>query len=350
MIGERLKRARSAAGFSMDALATAVGISANMIKKYEHDINMPSSGVLLKLALALNVRSEYFFRPSKVALAQVEYRKKSNSPAKLIKKVEADVLDQAERWQELADLWPNFPVPSFSFGAAASEINTEDDIEQFAEAVRSHWDLGLNPLPSLIDLLESKGVLVIITSADELKSFDGLQAHIGHQPVIVVSTHWPGCRQRFTLAHELGHLLMHNQLNSNLDEEKACNRFASAFLLPKVALNEHLGLARKNIEPRELYMLKHEFGLSMAACLYRAKQLNVISESKYQSMMMFFSKQGWRKQEPGEAYPAEKTFLFEQLVYRALGEQIISESKAAELLQMPLIKLHRSRVMQEMAA
>lgn len=350
MIGERLKRARAATGLSMQALGELAGVSANMIKKYEHDVSMPSSGVLLKMSSALGVRTEFFFRPAKVALAQVEYRKKASASIKHIKKIEADVIDQAERWHELAKLWPNSPVPAFSFEAELPPITTEADIELVAEFVRQHWQLGLNPLPGLIDFLESKGILVIITSADNAQAFDGLQAHIGQQPVIVVSAHWPGCRQRFTLAHELGHLLMHGKLPLGMDEEKASNRFASAFLLPQAGVYEHLGTARKSIEPRELYILKHEYGLSMAACLYRAKQLGVISENKHQSLMMFFSKQGWRKHEPGAAFPAEKTSLFEQLVYRALGEQIISESKAAELLQMPLVKLHRSRVMQEMAA
>lgn len=350
MIGERLKRARSATGFSMDALGTAVGVSANMIKKYEHDVSMPSSGVLLKLAGALNVRTEYFFRPAKVALAQVEYRKKASASAALIKKIEADVLDQAERWHELANLWPQFPIPPFLYEAELPQISTLDDIEHVAECVRSHWNLGLNPLPNMIDLLESKGVLVIITKTDVKNAFDGLQAHIGNQPVIVVSADWPGCRQRFTLAHELGHLIMHSKLPAEMDEEKACNRFASAFLLPQTGVFEHLGASRKNIEPRELFILKHEYGLSMGACLFRASDLGIISDQKRVSLFKLFTMRGWRTQEPGEPYRAETTCLFEQLVYRALGEQIISESKAAELLQMPLVKLHRSRIMQEMVA
>ncbi len=350
MIGERLKRARMAAGFSMQALGDLANVSANMIKKYEHNSSMPSSGVLLKLAEALNVRTEFFFRPAKLALPEVKYRKKATTSIKQIKKIEADVLDQAERWHELAQLWPNSPVPQFNFNADLPPVNTMQDIELVAEAVRAHWQLGLNPIPNLIDLLESKGVLVIVTHADEAQAFDGLQAHIAEQPVIVVSAHWPGCRQRFTLAHELGHLLLHNLLPEGMDEEKACNRFASAFLLPQAGAFEHLGKSRKNIEPRELYILKHEYGLSMQACLYRAADLAIIGESKRLSLFKFFTIKGWRKKEPGDAYPQEQTFLFEQMVYRALGEDIISESKAAELLQMPLMKLHQLRNLQEKVA
>jgi Zn-dependent peptidase ImmA (M78 family) len=125
----------------------------------------------------------------------------------------------------------------------------------------------------------------------------------------------------------------------------ACNRFASAFLLPEVGLFQHLGERRSNVDPKELYFLKHEYGLSMAACLYRSADLGVITEEKKRQIFIQFSKNGWRKQEPGNPYPQEQTLLFEQLVYRALAEGIVSESKAAELLQMSVMALHKQRQM-----
>ena len=350
MIGERLKRARAAAGLSMKALATEIGLSANMIKKYEHDISMPSSSVLLKLAKTLSVRTEYFFRPTKVTLGEIEYRKKSTTTKAMLKRIEADVIDQAERWLELSQLWPNFPIPKFEFTAELPRIESLDQIDAVAEQVREHWQLGVNPLPDLIDLLESKGILVIISQEEQADKFDGLMAHIDDQPVIVISDCWPGCRQRFTLAHELGHLILHGLLPEDIDEEKACNRFASAFLLPAHEVFQHFGETRSYIEFQELYLLKHEYGLSMQACLYRIADLGVISKSKRKQIFMHFSKSGWRKLEPGAPYPKERTYLFQQLVYRALGEGIISESKAAELLQISVMTLHKQRLIQIEAA
>lgn len=351
MIGHRLERARKAAGLSMRDLAGAVGVSANMIKKYEHDDSMPSSGVLVKMAKALGVRSEYFFRPTIVKLAGVEYRKRANTPTKLLRKIEAEVLDQAERWQELANLWPEFPVPEFELPESVlTRINHYDDIEPIAEAMRARWNLGLNPIPDLIDALESHGILVIVTEVEVGSHLDGLQASVSGKPVIVVSKGWPGDRQRFTLAHELGHLLLQGRLADELDEERACHRFASAFLLPAESLRSQLGSTRYNLEPRELYLLKHEFGLSMQSCLYRAADLRIISEKLRQRMFMFFSKNGWRKREPGDTYPHEETQLFEQLVYRALSEGIVSESKAAELMGMPLMRFHQQRKLEAVGA
>jgi Zn-dependent peptidase ImmA (M78 family)/DNA-binding XRE family transcriptional regulator len=347
MFGERLKRARAAAGLSMQALAQQVGVSANMIKKYEHAQSMPGSAVLIRLSNALGVRSEYFFRPVKVALEGVEYRKRVKTPAKILKRIHADVLDQAERWQELANLWPKFPVSDFEAPAGLPDsVESPELLEAFADRLREVWALGLNPIPDLIDLLESHGILVITTDVEEGARFDGLQASVGGQPVIVVSSRWPGDRQRFTLAHELGHLLLDGRLAKGLDEERACNRFAGAFLLPASAMRRELGEKRHDLEVRELYFLKMEYGLSMQACLYRAADLGIITESLREKLFVMFSKQGWRKKEPGDSYPGEETVLFQQLVYRALGEHIVGESKAAELLGVPLMKFHQARKME----
>ena len=344
MIGERIKRARAAAGLSMQALGKQVGVSANMIKKYEHNISMPGSAMFIKLGKALGVRTEYFFRPINVSLSGVEYRKRSNTPAAVLKQIEADVLDQAERWQELANIWPTFPVPSFSgISGLPERITTLEEVEQVADHVRASWQLGLNPLPDLVDVLESHGVLVIITHVNVHAKFDGLQATVADQPVVVVSANWPGDRQRFTLAHELGHLLLYGRMSSDLGEEKASDRFAAAFLLPAASIRRQLGDKRNNLEVRELYLLKHEFGLSMMACLHRAAELSIIGKSTSKRLLKVFSSEGWRKQEPGEAYTKEHTLLFQQLVCHALGEGIISESKAAELLKMPLMRFHQIR-------
>lgn len=344
MIGQRLVRARAASGLSMKALGEAVGVSSNMIKKYEHDTSMPSSGVLIKLAKALQVRSEYFFRPSKIELSNVEYRKRCNTPKGLLKRIQADVIDQAERWEELSNLWPNFPLPDFTVPTSLpDQVNTLEEIDTVADLIRKEWCLGLNPIAELIDTLELNGILVIVTSVDKNAKFDGLQTSVSGKPVIVVSANWPGDRQRFTLAHELGHLILHDRLSNNLEEEQACNRFASSFLLPASSMLKQLGTQRHKLEPQELYLLKQEYGLSMQGCLYHAANLNIITESVRKRLFIYFSTQGWRKQEPGEPYPKETTLLFQQLVYRALGEGIVGESKAAELLMMPIMKFHQAR-------
>lgn len=344
MFGERLFRARAASGLSMKELALLAGVSANMIKKYEHNESMPGSAVLLKMSRALGVRNEYFFRPTRVELKEVEYRKRSYLSKRALMRIHADIIDQVERWMELAALWPCFPVPAFSAPLFSTrQLTHYDDVEKVAERLREQWCLGSQPVASLIELLERQGILVIVTQADHAEKFDGCQAKVNGIPVIVISGKWPGDRQRFTLAHELGHLVLHHRLADELDEEKACHRFAGAFLLPASAMRHRLGARRHALEVRELYLLKQEAGLSMMACIYRAADLGIISDQTRQKLFMLFSMNHWRTLEPGEAYPAEITRLFPQLVFRGLGEGLLSESKAAELLGISLSQFHRTR-------
>lgn len=350
MFAARLKQAREAAGLSMEKLAKEVGVSANAIKKYEHGLNMPTSDKLLKLARALGVRSEYFFRPFSVELENVEYRKHSRTPAKLLKQIDGDVKEQAERWIELLNFYPDTikPVPSFVLpDGLPDRIETPGEIEAIAKLMRDKWELGQNPIPDMIDTLESKGIMIITTAKAENKSFDGLAGKANRIPLIVISSHQPGDRQRFTLAHELAHLVLHDRLNG-MDEEKACNHFAGAFLFPKQAVIQHMGAKRHAVETRELYLLKHEFGISMMAILVRLGQCGVISDHLQRTYYMQFNKLRWRTQEPGETYPNESTILFKQLVYRALAEDYISESKAAELLGMSLSSFHDERKLEKL--
>lgn len=359
MFAARLKQAREAAGFTMKELSEEVGVSANAIKKYEHGENMPSSGNLLKLARALGVRSEYFFRPLKVALENVEYRKHASTPKKLLNQINGDVMDQAERWIELLNLYPDSvkPVPTFKLpGNLPDSIDTLEGIEAIAKTMRNEWELGQNPIPDMIDTLESKGIMIISTdkAGDDpvnltKKRFDGLAGMVNGIPLIVISAYQPGDRQRFTLAHELGHLVLKGRLNG-IDEEQACNHFAGAFLLPQQAVIQHIGAKRRSIEARELYLLKHEFGISMMAILYRLGQCGIINDSLQKTYYMQFNKKQWRTIEPGEPYPKEETVLYKQLVYRALAEEYISESKAAELLGVSLSKFHQERMLGEVRA
>ncbi|MFT4927925.1 MAG: Zn-dependent peptidase ImmA (M78 family)/DNA-binding XRE family transcriptional regulator [Phenylobacterium sp.] len=353
MFAQRLIRARKAAGLSMNALAVEVGVSANAIKKYEHGNNMPSSANLLKLAKALAVRVEYFFRPVKIELAGVEYRKHSNTPKKLLDQINGDVMEQAERWVELLDLYPDSvrPVPRFTLPDNLPEqVASLSAVEAIAEQMRSEWALGLNPIQDMTDTLESKGVMVISTSIEARKKFDGLAGTIEKTPVVVISTHQSGDQQRFTLAHELGHLVLQGRLEQSMDEEKACDHFAGAFLLPAPALLQHLGGNRSALEAQELHLLKHEFGLSMMAILARAGQCGVITVSMQKQYTLRFNKMGWRIEEPGTPYPNEETFLVKQLVYRALSEAYIGESKAAEILGVSLSNFHQSRQLEALSA
>lgn len=349
MIGERIHRARKATGHPLRTIAEQAGISHTTLSKYEHGQQVPGSRQLASLARALGVRTEYLLRPTSVDLGPVEYRS-SRLPARVRDRIHADVLDQLERWHELLDLFPTEVVPPFSLPSDLPEaISDLESLEQVANQVRVDWRLGEDPIPDLIDALESQGILVVQTALADDHGFNGLSAAAGEglaRPVIVVDAGWPGDRQRFTLAHELGHILLRERLSAGLDVEKACHRFAGAFLLPGAAVRQALGERRQTLEPQELSLLKTEYGLSMQSCLFRALQAGIIAPSVQQALFREFNKRGWRKREPGPELRRERTVRFRQLVYHALAEDFISESKAAELLNLSVAQFHRERRME----
>lgn len=347
MFNQRLQRARKAAGLSLRALGDMVGLSHASIKKYEDGDAMPASDVLIKIARSLGVRVEYFFRPENVALEGVEYRKRSSLPKKRLDAITHEIIDMVERRIELENLFPAPPVKVFELiSDLPVRIESLNEIEKIADDVRNTWGLGLDPIPDLIDVLETHGVRVFMVHDETSDKFDGLAAKVNGMPVVVVSSNWPGDRQRFTLAHELGHLMLNGRLADGINEEKACNRFAGAFLLPAASIRQELGPHRNAIELKELSLLKDEFGLSMLGILYRTLDLGLVSPAYWDSLNWLFRKQGWNRKEPGAQYPPEKAHIFEQLVFHALAEEYIGESKAAELMNMSLTDFRRLRSME----
>lgn len=151
--------------------------------------------------------------------------------------------------------------------------------------------------------------------------------------VIVVNADHAGERQRFTVAHELGHLYL--DVKRSLEPESACHRFSGAFLLPAHVLIREVGDRRRTITPHELFGLKQLFGISAQAIAYRCRDLGVIHQSALASIFRLFNARGWRQKEP-LPWRKERPARFERLTIRALAEGLISESKASELLQKPV--------------
>jgi len=344
MIGTRIQRARKAASLSLRALGEAVGVSQTTISKYESEESTPDSTMLLKLAKALKVKTEFFFRTSEFVLENKEYRKRSISNIEL-QSIESKILNLVEKRFEFETLYPPmndivFEVPS----DLPSNIKFLYEIDAFANKLRELWHLGNDPISDLSDLLESKGIKVFMIDDDANNNFDGLAALVNNYHIIVISKNWPGDRQRFTLAHELGHLMLEGKLADNLDEEKASDRFAGAFLLPSEALKEKLGNKRKSLEIGELSLIKKEFGVSMQVVFIRASHVKIIDYNYSSTLWKIFKKEGWNTTEPGEQYPSEKVHYFKQMVLRALSEEYIEEPKAAELLDMTVNRFHKFRM------
>lgn len=331
-IGERIKAARRRTGLGQRELAQAAGVSAMAISKYERGLDTPGSAVLLRLAKALDVKTEYFVRPVTVTLITPAYRRRVALPRKQEGMVLGRVQEWLERYLAVESLYPK--SPRFDLPARLNRrVTGPDEAERVALDLRREWNLGLDPVESLVAMLEDRGIKVGLVEGHE--DWDALTFWMNdREPVIVVKRGLPGDRQRFDLAHELGHLVL--EPANGADVEKAAYRFAGAFLAPEPVVRFELGEQRRTLDVYELHLLKHKYGLSMQGWIYRARDLGILSDSSAALMFRQFRQKGWRLQEPGDAILPEEPQRLERLVMRALAEDLISGSRAAELLGMPL--------------
>ena len=338
-IGERVKSARIMAGMSQRALASQVGVSAQAISKYERDMDVPGSGILIKLANTLGVKSEYFFRPGIISVENLTYRKRVSLSTKEANRVIHHIREWLERYIEIEQILGVKQI----FSRMKLPVSSPGDIEGAAVSLRKKWNLGLHPIDNLTETLEEHAIKVGLVDGPE--DFDACVLWTDDRiPVIALKRDLCGDRQRFNMAHELGHVYVRNQ--TNMDTEKLAHRFAGAFLAPESSVYNELGRHRNHISIYELHMLKHKYGLSMQGWIYRAKDLGIISESRAQGYFRKFRRRGRHLREPGDQLPSEEPKRLERLIVRALSEQIITQTRAAELLGKSLRHFHEEEAEQ----
>lgn len=345
MIGRKLKVARSAAGLSLRALSDAIDgrVSAQAIGKYERDEDMPSSGVLLVIADALDVSVDYLLSAEELVLEGVDFRKKAVASAREEAQLEARTIHLLERYLSLEDMLGLKSVDWEQPRSAPHPVADVRDAEDAARSVRDDWGLGNDPIPKLAELLEERGIKVLSLELDDI---DGLAAKVRRRDrssarvIVIKQSSWSE-RKRFNLAHELGHMVLAPE--PGVDEEKAAHRFAGAFLMPADVLRSEVGAHRSSISIGEFAALKERFGVSIQALAYRCKDLGIINQTAFAKLFRVFAERGWRTfpfAEPGTIEPAaEEPRRFERLCYRALAENVIGEARAAELLNISVREL-----------
>ena len=348
MLGERIRLARLAARMTLRELADKVGVTAQAISKYETGKDMPRQSVLLRLADATKVNTAYLLHPMTVKLHEVEFRKRANLPAKEQQAVRSLVIDRLEKYLEVEAMFEPERSPGYDLpDAVRSPVRAPDEVEDRADALRKYWTLGDDPIESVVEMLEDHGAKVVMTEAD--RRFDELAGFANEKyPVVVVKEgeDMPPDRQRFDALHGFGHLAL--TFGPGIDKERMCHRFAAAVLAPKFAAFRELGRQRTNLDlQHELLILKAKYGMSVAAWIFRAKDLRIITPTTFQKLYRQLGALGWRKKEknPPEwdhCMPCEKPRRFELLVRQALAEGRIGPAKAADLLgEQPSPRIRR---------
>ncbi len=357
---EKLKLARLGAGLTQQQLADAVGgLSKQMVSKYEKGQSMPSSEKLVALAKAVNRKPGFLMRRPSFSLAEVQFRQTGPLQEKQIARVQAEVAAQLEARIDLEQLLAiersadlNLKQASRALAALSTKVENAlasnqqvlleagEAIEEAAVAVRLAWGLGTNPIPNASEMLERQGIHVISTPAPQ--GFDGMSTRVGEAyGVIVVRDTLPDdpFRFRFTLMHELAHLVL--RLPDGLHHatrERICDRFAGAMLFPADRVREEFGEHRKELLLDELIAQKSRYGISIAGQTYRLAQAGVIKPTLSLKIRNWLYESDERRYEHGMgSFPSEACGNYsDQLLQRALAEELITMSKAAELKNVGL--------------
>lgn len=331
MFGDRLKNARKIKGMSLDELCLACNriVSKQSLSKYENGLMEPSSTVLIALCEALNVSPDYFFKSQKVALGKIEFRVRKSFPKKKLESIKEYVRYKVERYIEIENI---LGIKQLYLKKIA--VKNKEDVILAAEKTRSNWKLGEDAIVNVISTLEENGIKVI--ESGEYDGFDGMSCIVDEMPVIVFKYSGYTERDRFTLLHELGHLIL--DFDSSFEEkerEKLCHLFASEMLIPKSVFIRILGQSRHNILIDELKNIQKEFGIAIEALMYKAKDCKIINENLYQSFFIRRNQACIKESSMQKEIPNR----FEFLVIRGFSNGVISSSKAAELLDCSISEL-----------
>lgn len=305
-----LTLAREAVGLTQAAIAQHTQVSQSLMSKIENGFEEPSQEFLSKAATICAVPVRFFEQDDSMpsdTVYDIFHKKRLTLPQKPLKKANANV--QKLR-MEIARLLKSFdvpaprPFPTFS-------LDTHDSPAEIALLTRATWRVDSGPLPNLVQAVEATGTPVILTDLGHEKlramSVAGVTGDNAH--IIVLNSRLPASAQRFALAHEVGHLVMHDGI-STPDMEREADDFASALLMPAEDISRQL----RNVRLRDLGELKRRWRVSLAALIYRAHSLGLITERHYRSLNMDLNAlPNGRKREPGEFEP-ERPALVQRVI------------------------------------
>lgn len=291
---------RVARGLTQATLAKESGVSQATLSKVESGMMRLENERLTKVADRLEVPPELLMQPSDFAGAPaiVFHRKRASLPVSAASRLRAR-LDLVHLQVE-ALVGEEVPVRLERRRLDSEGLTTPEEI---AGQVRQALGLPRGPIRDLICSLESAGVVVVREDLGSVKIDALMSWRPSGRPIVLLGSHAPGDRQRFSVAHELGHAVMHELPTE--DQEAQADRFASELLLPRADVSGLLG----DVSLARLARLKQEWGVSMAAILRRAHDLGQISDFLYRRGNIELSQSGYRSREPVEIPPEGPTLL-----------------------------------------
>lgn len=321
---ERLSLIRERRGLSISRLAAKAEVAERAIRSYEAGETTPRESNLGRLAAALSVPPGYFFGPRISGLGNeaATFRAATKLPAYRRRAA----LAAGSIAMYLADWFAHrFDLPIVN----VPEVTPGSDPDLAAQSVRAAWGLGNGPAPNMLHLLEAMGVLVF-SLADDCKELDAFSYWRHGRPFVMLNTAKSAERGRFDLAHELGHLVLHREIQRTTQaHEDEANAFAAAFLMPRsgiMAMNLFMPTLSELIESKTAWQV------AATALARRLHDLDVLSDWHYRTTMIELSKRGYRSSEPDGIQPEASQLL--TVMLQSLRSEGVSVKGIAKDLHM----------------
>jgi len=300
--------ARESRGLSQSELASRLPIAQGALSKIEGGIRNASPELVSKLAHELDYPSEFFYSEEPVfglGVGTLYHRKRQALSSSVLAKIHAQVNIRRIHISRLLK-----SVDFLQGKIKRMELEDYDgEPAKIARAVRASWMLPHGPIENLTTAIEDSGGIVIRFNF-ETPLIDAVsQWPPDMPPLFFVNETIPGDRLRYSLAHELAHVIMHETQTENMEDE--ANRFAAEFLMPARDIQSVL----EPVTLPRLATLKSYWKVSMAALLKRASDLKKISVRQARSLWMRMGQAGFRMREPAELdIPIEDGTLFAELM------------------------------------
>jgi Zn-dependent peptidase ImmA (M78 family)/transcriptional regulator with XRE-family HTH domain len=321
--------ARESRGLTQTELAQKALISQAQLSKIELGLQKVSASEERLFSEVLRYPISFFYGECELFKVNAHYyRKKMQTPKKVLQKTEALMNICKMNIDKLL-----ISVEIINKNIPAWDVEKDGSAEQCANFLREFWHLPKGKIENLIKVVEKNGILVfdLDMQTDEIDAMSVLSKN-GY-PIIFLNRDRPADRQRFNLAHELGHLLMHfaQKVGLDRDVEQEAHEFASAFLLPKSDISYHL----QRLDLAKLADLKRYWKVSMAALLMRAKKIQGISEDQYKRLWKLMAVRGYKTEEP-VFFDREKPTLVDEIISVHQTDLQYSSAELAKLFNLHL--------------
>jgi Zn-dependent peptidase ImmA (M78 family) len=322
---ERLVLARKRRRLTQIRLAELSGLSASLVRQYEHARVAPPSGTVETLAKTLRFPVSFFEGGpvDEIPPASASFRALTKTPAALRDAALAagSLASSLGSWIDSRFDLPPVDIPDLEHVEA----------EPAAEQVRASWGLSDAPIRNMLHLLEAHGVRVF-SLAQDTKDIDAFAVWLHQVPFVFLNTGKTAERSRFDAAHELAHLVLHRDAaQANRDLEAEANRFASAFLMPRSSLIAH---APRSPSLSQLIKAKTVWRVSLASLTHRLHAVGLLSDWQYRHLCVELARRGYRRTEP-EPLPRETSQILAKVFAQLRSEGVSKASVAQELNLTP---------------